>query len=55
MLAVLLEGRDVGDDDVTPKFDLGKHHTRIDQYDVIARAQNQHIHAELAQSAQGNC
>ena len=56
VLPVLLEVGDVGNDDVhAEQFGLGEHHARIDQNHVVARAENEHVHAELAQSAQGNC
>ncbi len=56
MLLVLLEIGDVGDDDIhAEELGLGKHHARIDQNHIVARTEDHHVHAELAQSAQGNC
>ena len=54
-VAVLLQVGDVGDDDVHAKqFGFGKHHPGIDHDQVVAVAQGQHVHAELAQAAQRN-
>jgi uncharacterized protein YijF (DUF1287 family) len=54
-LAVFDEVRNVGNDDVDPEqFGLGKHQPRIDDQDVISPAHGHAVHAELAESAQGD-
>ncbi len=56
VLPVLLKVGDVRNDDVhAEQFGFGEHHARIDQDHVVARAEDEHVHAELAQSAEGNC
>ena len=50
---VLLQVGGVGDDDVhAEKFLLGEHQARIDDDDVVAGAQDEHVHSELAQPAE---
>ena len=52
---VLLQVGDVGDDDVdAEQFLLGKHQAGVDHDDVVAAAKSEHVHAELAQSAERN-
>ena len=52
---VLLQVGDVRDHDVhAEQLLLGKHQPRVDHDDVVARAQREHVHAELAQPAQRN-
>ena len=51
---VLLEESQVGHDQVdAQQFGVGEHHPAIDDDDVVAVADGGHVHAELAQSAQG--
>ncbi len=55
MLAMLLEIRNVGDDEVdSQQFGLREHHAGIDHDDVVAVAQRHHVHAELAETTEGN-
>ena len=52
---ILLQVGDVRDDDVhAEQFLLGKHQTSVNYDDVVAGAQREHVHAELAQPAQRN-
>ena len=54
-LLVLLEERQVGHHQVdAQQLGLGEHHPAIDDDDVVAVADGGHVHAELAQSAQGD-
>ena len=56
ILAVLLEIGGVRDDDIhAEQLDFGEHHSGVNHDDVVAVTQGQHVHAELAQTAQGNC
>src|ERR1700758_1094130 len=55
MVAVLDEVGDVGDDDVdTEQLGFGEHQPGIDDEDVVFVAEGEAVHAELAQSAEGN-
>ena len=52
---VLLQVGDVGDDDVdAEQFLLGEHQAGVNYDDVVAGAQREHVHTELAQPAQRN-
>ena len=52
---VLLEIREVRHDQVHAQhLGVGEHHAAIDHDDVVGVADGGHVHAELAQSAQGN-
>ena len=54
-IAILLEVGDVRNDDVhAEQFGFRKHHPGIDDDDVVAAAQHEHVHAELAQPAERN-
>ncbi len=55
-VAVLLQVGDVGNDDVNAEqFGFREHHPGIDHHNVVSGAQSQHVHAELAKSAERNC
>jgi len=55
MLAILFEIGHVGDDEVdAKKFGVGKHHAGVDDEDVVAKAQDQHVHAKFAETAERN-
>ena len=52
---VLLEEGEVGHHQVdAQQLGFGEHHSAIDDDDVVAVADGGHVHAELAQSAEGN-
>ena len=54
-LPVFLQVGEIGRDDVdAQQFRIGKHHSRIDDDDVVAVTDGHRVHAELAQSAQRN-
>ena len=56
MLAILLQIGDVGNDQVdAEQFGFGEHHAGVDDDDVVAEAQRHHVHAEFAETAEGNC
>jgi len=56
VLPILLEVGDVRDDDIdAEKFGLWKHHAGIDHNHVVPDAQDEHVHAKLAQSTERNC
>ena len=55
VLLVFLEVGQVGHDQVdAQQLGFGKHHAGIDDDDVVAVADGGHVHAELAQPAQGD-
>ena len=55
VLLVLFEEREVGHDQIdAQQLRLGEHHPAIHDDDVVAVANGRHIHAELAESAEGN-
>ena len=52
VLPVLLQIGDIRNHDINAeKFRLRKHHSRVDQDHVVARAQHEHVHTKLTQSA----
>src|SRR6266478_7815733 len=56
VLAILLQIGDVWNDQIdAQQFGLWKHHTGIDHDDVVAVAKRHHVHAELTETAEGNC
>src|SRR5712692_226550 len=54
--AVLLQIGGVGNDEVDAE-ELGfrEHHARVDDDDVVAETQGQHVHSEFAETAERNC
>ena len=53
--AVGLESREIGNDQVHPEeLRLGKHHTRVDEQGRVTAGDEQHVHAELAESSERN-
>jgi len=51
VLAILFEVGHVGDDQVdAEKFGVGKHHAGVDDEDVVAKTQDQHVHAKFAET-----
>ena len=50
---VLFQVGDVGNDDIhAEQFLLGEHEARVNDDDVVAGAQGEHVHSELAQPAE---
>ena len=55
MLAILFEVGDVGDDEVDAKeFGVGKHHAGVDDEDIVAKTQDQHVHTKFAETTERN-
>jgi len=55
MLAVLLEKREVGRHHVdAQQFGFGKHHSRVNDDNVIAELHSHAVHAEFAEAAKRN-
>ena len=55
VVLVLLEEGEVGHHQVdAQQFGIREHHAGVDHDDVVAVADGGHVHAELAQSAQGD-
>jgi hypothetical protein len=55
LLLVLFEEREVGHDEVdAQQFGIGKHHPAVHDDHVLAVANRRHVHAELAQTAEGD-
>ena len=56
VLAILLQVGDVGNDEVdAEEFGFGEHHAGVDDDDVVAEAKRHHVHAEFAETTEGNC
>ena len=55
LVAVLNQIADIGDDDVYPEqLTTGEHHAGVNNDDVVAAAQGEHVHTELAESTERN-
>ena len=54
--AILFQIRNVGDNQVNAEqFGFWKHHARVNDDDVVAQTQDHHVHAELAETTEGDC
>src|SRR4051812_38713346 len=55
-VTILLEVSDVRDDDVhAEQLSLGKHHSRVNHQNILAAAEDEHVHPEFAEAAEGDC
>ena len=53
--ALVLQVRQIGNDAIdAQQFGVGKHHARIDDDRCVGPGECQHVHAELAESAEGH-